>query len=107
MKAFVLASLLGFVLAPTAARAHESGLHVKGTVKHVAPDHLVLTALDGKDHRFAVTPDTKYLRGGAQAKPEDVKAGERAVVHARRDGDALTATEVRLAPKGGKQAPKG
>jgi hypothetical protein len=43
-----------------------------------------------------VTDETKYLKSGSTAKLEDVKVGDRVVIHAKRMGDMLHATEVKI-----------
>lgn len=84
---------------PVVALAHESGLHGRGTIKEITPHHVVLAAKDG-EQTYALGPDTKLVRGERAVRPDEVRVGERAVVHARRDGEKLHATEIRLAPAG-------
>ena len=50
---------------------------------------------------FAIGPETSVVRGTQKVRVEDVRAGERVVVHAERDGGKLRATELRLAPAAG------
>lgn len=92
----VLAATLGF---PAFALGHGTGIHARGTVKEVGPDHVVLAG-KGTDQAFAVDADTRIVRGEGPVRIEDVRVGERAVVHARREGERLRATEIRLAPLG-------
>jgi len=100
MRSTMAMAVLGTLLAPALAGGHEAGLHARGTIKEIAPDHVVLTMTEGKDQTYALGPDTKFVRGEAPARREEVRAGERAVIHARRDGERLQATEIRLAPAG-------
>lgn len=92
--------VIGALVGPALAAAHEGGLDARGTIKEIGADEVVLATAQGKDQTYALGPDTKYRRGTAPARREDVRAGERAVVHARREGDKLHATEIRLAPAG-------
>jgi hypothetical protein len=43
-----------------------------------------------------VTDETKYLKSGSTAKLEDVKVGDRVVIHAKKMDDMLHATEVKI-----------
>jgi hypothetical protein len=92
--------VIGALVAPALGAGHEGGLDARGTIKTIGADEVVLSTAQGKDQAYALGPDTKFRRGAAPARREDVRAGERAVVHARREGDKLHATEIRLAPAG-------
>lgn len=94
------AVIIGVLAGPVLAAGHEGGLDARGTIKQIGPDEIVLSTTQGKDQAYALGPDTKFRRGAAPARREDVHPGERAVVHARRDGEKLRATEIRLAPAG-------
>lgn len=92
--------VIGALVAPVLAAGHGGGLDARGTIKEIGPNEVVLSTAQGKDQAYALGPDTKFVRGAAPARREDVRTGERAVVHARRDGEKLHATEIRLAPTG-------
>ena len=92
--------IIGALAGPALAAGHEGGLDARGTIKQIGPDEVVLSTAQGKEQAYALGPDTKFRRGTAPARREDVHPGERAVVHARRDGEKLRATEIRLAPSG-------
>lgn len=98
MKATTMV-LIAALLAPAAGAAHEGGLDARGTVKEVTPERLVLATADG-EKTFSLGADTRFARGREPARREDVLVGDRAVVHARRDGERVHATNVRLAPSG-------
>lgn len=100
MRSMAAMAVLGALLAPALAGGHGAGFHARGTIKEIAADRVVLTATDGKDQAYAVGPDTKFVRGEALARREGVRAGERAVIHARRAGGELRALEIHLAPAG-------
>lgn len=99
MRATLHLALLAMLAIPAVALAHGTGVHARGTIKEVMPDRVVLTG-KGPDQAFAVDASTRILRGDGSVRIEDVRVGERAVVHARRDGERLRATEIRLAPAG-------
>lgn len=78
--------------------AHEGGEHAKGTVHEITPDRLVVTSPEGQAVEFTLAPETTFQRGNSRARREDVKLGERVVVHAKHVGDGEVATVVKLAP---------
>lgn len=92
-KVFVTVLLALAITAP--AYAHEGGHHVKGVIKEVTPEKIVLTEATGKDVAFVVTRATEFFREGKPVKREDAKPGERAVVHGAA-GDGASAAEVML-----------
>jgi len=99
MRTTLCIALATTLAIPAVALGHGSGVHTRGTIKEVTPDHVILTA-KGADQAFALGADTSIVRGEGPVRIEDVRVGERAVVHARREGGKLRATEIRLAPAG-------
>lgn len=79
------------------ARAHEGGMHSRGTVKEIAPGRLVLATTEGAEVRVMLAPGTRVIRGKRAVPVTDIHRGERAVVHAARQHGNLEATEIRLA----------
>lgn len=90
-------ALAGTLAAPVLAPAHEGGSHAVGTVREITADRIVVALPDGKDAVFALAPDTSFQRGTATARREEVKVGERVVVHGKRAGDREIATLIKLA----------
>jgi uncharacterized protein DUF5666 len=90
--------LAGALAAPGFALAHEGGNHAKGTVHEITADRIVVTSQLGKDAVFTLAPETTFERGNAPARREDVKVGERVVVHGKHAGNREVATIVKLAP---------
>ncbi len=90
----VVACLVALAGAP--ASAHEAGDHARGVVESVAPDRIVLKSSDGHAMAFTVTPETRFVRGEKPVQREDVRVGERAVVRAKRAGEATQATLIKL-----------
>ncbi len=91
-------ALLALALLNGAARAHEGGVHERGVVKEISAERLVLTTSGGKPLAFTLGPETRILRGNERVPVEAVRAGERAIVHARRQAGRLEATDVKLGP---------
>ncbi len=88
-----IAFLLG--LAAPVALAHGGGPHLKGTVSAITADQITVEGDEGRPTSAKITPDTRFVRGKAKGKREDLKQGDRVVVHTRKQGDALEALEVR------------
>ncbi len=90
----VLAAVAAMAVA-TSPRAHEGGVDVRGVVKVVAPDRIeVATAKDVR--AFALTPATEFAKGGSPARLEDVRPGDRVVVHGRARAGRIEAVLVRI-----------
>ena len=95
--AVALAGILGIA---AAARAHEGHDHeAKGTVKAIEATKLTLDSTEGKVLLFTLSAQTKFLRGTAEVKREEVVVGERAIVKYQEKGEANNASEVRLGVK--------
>ncbi len=81
--------------AVTSARAHEGGVDVRGVVKAVTPQRIeVATAKEVR--AFAITPATEFVKGGAPARREDVRPGDRVVVHGRERTGRTEAVLVKI-----------
>lgn len=100
MKLLGIITLLA-ALAAVPASAHEKGGRAIGIVASVAPERIVVKTSDGHEVPFTVTPETRFLRAGKPAHAEDVKVGERAVVHGTRAGESLKALEVKVGAAAG------
>jgi Cu/Ag efflux protein CusF len=78
------------------AWAHGDEQHVMGTVAKIDGTNITVKAQDGSLKTVMVTSETKYVKAGSPAKLDDVKVGDRVVIHAKRMGDMLHATEVKI-----------
>ncbi len=76
--------------------AHGNQEHVMGTVTKVDGTSIVVKTTAGAEKTVTVGEKTKFVKGNANATIQDVKAGDRVVIHARPEGKALEATEVRI-----------
>lgn len=90
-----IAAVLATLLAGPAI-AHEKGGRAMGTVESATPQRIVVRTSDGHDVPFAVTQETRFFKGEKPAHAEDVRVGQRVVVHGKRDGEALRALQVKL-----------
>lgn len=80
------------------AMGHEGGIDVRGVVVTADAEHVTVRGANGKEVRFALTPETRILVGNRAARPADLKSGVRAVVHGRKVGEHLQAVSIRASP---------
>ena len=94
-------ALVSILWLASPAVAHGNMKHVLGTVSAVDAAHVVVKTKDGRSESILRDSGTKYFRGDATAKPEDLAIGDRVVIHATL-GDPPTAKTIKFAPpKGG------
>jgi hypothetical protein len=93
--ALVALALVCFVGIPSVS-AHGSQKHVLGTVTELDATHLVIETNGGKTESILRNADTKYVRGESPAAADDLKVGDRVVVHAKPGGNPPTATTIRF-----------
>lgn len=91
-QALIMALFLGLAALPSLA--HGGGAHLKGTVSAIASDQITVKGPDGHDSQATVTAETRFMRGKALGKREELHQGDRVVVHTRKKGDGLEAVEV-------------
>jgi len=95
-QATALASLLLCLFGVSSVMAHGSQKHVLGTVTELDATHLVIETNDGKTESILRNADTKYVHGTSPAAADDLKVGDRVVVHASPGGKPPTATTIRF-----------
>lgn len=95
MKHSLIAIWILLALA-VSAWAHGDEQHVMGTVSKIDGMSITVKTQDGSLKTVMVTDETKYLRANSAAKLDDVKVGDRVVIHAKKMGDMLHATEVKI-----------
>lgn len=98
----LIAMLVGFAAAPILA--HEGGVHVKGTVVAITAEKITVKKTAGSDTEIKLNEKTQFVRAGAPAKRDDLKQGDRVVVHARKNDGALEASEIRFGFAGKKES---
>jgi hypothetical protein len=91
-QALLMALFLGLAALPSLA--HGGGTHLKGTIVAIGADEIKLKGMDGRESEAKITATTKFVRGKGPGKKNDIKQGDRVVVHTRKRGDALEAVEV-------------
>ena len=95
MKRSLITIWMLLVLA-VSAWAHGDEQHVMGTVLKIDGMRITVKTQDGSVKTVMVTSETKYLKAGSTAKLEEVKVGDRVVIHAKKMGDTLHATQVKI-----------
>lgn len=95
MRRSSLAVNLLFLLS-TVTFAHNDQQHVMGTVAKIDSGSISVKTTTGELKTVMILPTTKFLRGTAAATAQDVKIGDRVVIHAKPEGEILNATEVKV-----------
>lgn len=78
-----------------AAFAHGGEQHVMGTVAAIGKDSITVKTTKG-EQQLAVTDKTTFENSGKAAKLEDLKVGDRVVIHAMKMEGKLMAHVVRF-----------
>jgi hypothetical protein len=99
MKRTIVAIVLLFDLGAAALLAHGGGPHLKGTVSSIGADQITVAGTDGRSAVVKITPQTEFVAGKAAGKREDLKEGDRVVVHTRKRDGGLEAIEIRYKPR--------
>ena len=76
--------------------AHGNEEHVMGRVTKVSEKSITVETQNKKTVVVEVTPETEFQRSGAKASVNDLKIGDRVVIHARKNGEELEAHTVRF-----------
>jgi hypothetical protein len=78
--------------------AHEGHTHkVMGTVTAIDATHVEVHSADGKHESYALSPETKYVKGATAAALADVQVGARVVLSVVEKSGKETVAEVRMA----------
>jgi hypothetical protein len=99
---FIIGLLVSCLVAVgTAAWAHGGGEHVLGTVTAIDGGHIEVKTLKGGTVSVRLTDKTQFLAKGEVGARGGPQVGDRVVIETTKDGEMLTATEVRFSrPKG-------
>ncbi|HSI06108.1 MAG: DUF5666 domain-containing protein [Myxococcota bacterium] len=76
---------------------HSGGEHIMGTASAVSERSITIATAQGKDVVLAVDAATKFEKAKKPATIAEVKVGVRVVAHAKRDGETLRATLIKVA----------
>ena len=84
--------------------AHGDEPHVRGTVVSATDTTLIVKTTAGASQTLAIDSSTKVLRGKTKGGLQDVKVGDRVVVHVMKHADRLMAEEIDLPAIAAKKA---
>ena len=93
-----VAALLALAAPMTKLLAHDDDMHasIAGTVESLKGDDLKIASSDGKATTVRLTADTRYVGPKGAASRADLKPGVRVNVATTKDGQSITAKEVKL-----------
>lgn len=77
-------------------RAHGGMIHVMGTVTAMTDHSVTVETTDKKSVEVLLTDTTTFMDGSKPSTKNDLKVGDRVVIHAVKVKDALQAHEVRF-----------
>ena len=72
--------------------------HIMGTVTAISANSITVQTAgkESKTITVSVVSSTKFLKSGAVASRQDLKVGDRVVIHPKRNGDKLEAVTVKF-----------
>ena len=93
--------LIGAIVALSASPllAHGGGAHLKGTVAAISAERITVKDSAGNESEAQITRDTRFVRGKAAGTRDELREGDRVVVHTRKQGKALEAVEIHYGAK--------
>ena len=92
----LLTTAISLLIFTALALAHGNEQHVIGVVSVVTQDSITVETLQKQTVTVKLGPNTKFAKGSEPATLNDVKAGQRVVIHAVKSGDQLTAHTVSI-----------
>jgi hypothetical protein len=95
MKRF-LCLTASIVLVASLAFAHGNEQHIMGTVSKVSDSSITITTTNGTSVDVALTSQTAFTKNGKTITAQQIKQGDRVVIHAKKNGDKLEAASVQL-----------
>jgi len=95
-----------FVAVSSLLSAHGGEPHVRGNVVSATDTALVVKTTAGATQTFMIAASTKVMRGKTKSTLQDMKVGDRVVVHVMKHGDQLMAEEIDLPAAAPKKAAK-
>ena len=101
-NAAILFFALALILA-TVVAAHEGGKHFMGNVKSIDAASLTIITTTHETVTLKLLPTTKFMKSHQPSSLQELKAGERVVVHAKQDGKSWDAEEVQFGASSAKR----
>src|SRR5215510_13362253 len=94
-----LAILTLVVLFASLAFAHGNEEHIMGTVAKISNTSITVQTTKNEMKEITVTDKTTFENAGSPAKADDLKVGDRVVIHATKNGNKLVAETVKFGTK--------
>lgn len=90
--------IVGLLLTSSSVLLHAHGgmIHVMGTVTGITDHSVTVETTDKKSVEVLLADTTTYLNGSRPSGRNELKVGDRVVIHAVKVKDALQAHEVRF-----------
>jgi preprotein translocase subunit YajC len=93
---YPIVSLFALLLGSVGVFAHAGMEHVMGTVTAVADKSITVETVKHTKVTILIDPATKFTNSNAQASLQDLKVGDRVVIHAKQNRDKkLVAAQVK------------
>jgi len=93
------AILMLMVLFASLTFAHGNEEHIMGTVAKISNTSITVQTTKNEMKEVTVTDKTKFENAGAPAKADELKVGDRVVIHASKNGNKLVAQTVKFGAK--------
>ena len=92
----VVVALLGALVVPAVARAHENDKTVMGTVSSTDGKNLMVKTADGKSVMVMMDAKTKITKGKTKLEASALKVGDRVVASGPEEKDMIMAETVKV-----------
>lgn len=76
--------------------AHGDLQHVLGTITEASPTSLTVRTAENRTVVVELDSKTQFTKAGANIAAQDLKPGDRVVIHAKKDGNRLVARTVQI-----------
>jgi len=103
MKRIAAAAILLFALS-VMVLAHGNEKHVMGKVTSISDKSITVETTSKQSVTIELSEQTKFEKSGSPATLNDLKVGDKVVIHADASGSKLVAHEVRFGTMKGKQS---
>ncbi len=92
----VVVALVGALIVPAVARAHEHDKTVMGTVSSIDGKNLMVKTADGKSVMVMMDAKTKITKGKTKLEASVLKVGDRVVASGPEDKEMIMAETVKV-----------
>ena len=93
---FVVMAIAMIAISSSLALAHGDQQHVMGIITKIDASSVSVKTTTGQIKVVMIQATTKFLKGTSAITQQDLKVGDRVVIHAKPEGNMLHATEVKV-----------